>query len=212
MEFGMNLVPKQLVLCRLLVFETSRIPTKMSCRLQALRPNKSPPSNTSGNVPRFLAGKRWHTDMRTRNMMGECRCEHLDLWNLGWITNRDNFGCPHQHWVSRVHRASQIWFSLTCLPFGYVKYISAIYKYRYKENKEFCSEIGISSVYHPMIPRGCQSWDDCSTGVSMVANLNKSSIHQSGQITIIPKPELFRPFWVGFLYYSLPFGVTTRRE
>ena len=34
--------------------------------------------------------------------------------------------------------------------------------------------------------------------------------HPTGQITIIPKPEL-RGFWGHFPYFSPPFGVTTRR-
>ena len=38
----------------------------------------------------------------------------------------------------------------------------------------------------------------------------KNPMHISGQFIINPKPEL-RPCWVGFPYYSLPFGVTNRR-
>ena len=33
----------------------------------------------------------------------------------------------------------------------------------------------------------------------------------TGQFVINPQPELFEPFWVGFPYFSLPVGVTTRR-
>ena len=33
-------------------------------------------------------------------------------------------------------------------------------------------------------------------------------VHVSGQITIIPKPEL-RGFWGGCRYFSPPFGVTS---
>ena len=44
---------------------------------------------------------------------------------------------------------------------------------------------------------------------NMRAGKNDKTLHFSGQFIINPYPELFKPFWVGFPYYSPLFGVTS---